>query len=145
MPRNLERYEGTGISQLEQWIKDVGYNDFDKLYLATVTSVPPNLKVKIDNWPIELEADDLIVAEHLTRHTRIVTITHDEGTSRDVGDMNPKPTDHDSEGDLYFRTEYLELKFEDVLKEGDRVLVASMNEGQTYVILDRVVRYSDGS
>ncbi|WP_413541963.1 DUF2577 family protein [Brevibacillus sp. WF146] len=33
------------------------------------------------------------------------------------------------------------MQFEDVLKAGDRVLVASMNDGQSYVILDRVRKY----
>lgn len=136
-----ERLEGSGASQLAQVIQKFGRNDFDKLELATVTSSPPELRIKVDNMPIELEADDLVVAEHLTRHTRIVTLTHEQDAERDVGDTVPFPKDNDSDGDLYRKLSYVELRFEDVLKTGDRVLVSSMNDGQTYAILERVVQY----
>ncbi|WNF07484.1 DUF2577 domain-containing protein [Brevibacillus borstelensis] len=136
-----DRLEGSGFSQLRQVIAQVGRNDYDKLELATVTSPPPALRIKIDNMPIELEADDLVVAEHLTRHTRIVTIRHEQDKERDVGDTVPFPRDNDSTGSLAWTYSYVEMQFEDVLKAGDRVLVSSMNDGQSYVILDRVRKY----
>lgn len=136
-----DRIEGSGASKLVQLIRQIGYNDFDRLELATVTSPPPDLRIKIDNMPIELEADDVLVAEYLTRHTRIVTIKHEQDAERDVGDTVPFPKDNDSDGDLYRKLSYVELQFEDVLKAGDRVLVSSMNDGQSYVILDRVRKY----
>ncbi len=139
-----DRLEGDGFSQLRQVVAEVGRNDYDKLELATVTAPPPALRIKIDNMALELEADDLVVAEHLTRHTRIVTITHEQDAERDVGDTEPKPRDNDSSGSLAWAHSYIELRFEDVLKPGDRVLVSSMNDGQTYVIKDRVVTY-DGA
>jgi hypothetical protein len=139
------RLEGSPESKFLQLIKKHGYNPYDKFELATVISAPPDLKIQIDNMPVVLEKDDVLVAEHLTRHKRIVTITHEEGKERNVGDKFPFPKDHDADGELYFKTEYLELQFEDVLKPGDRVIVASMNDGQSYVILDRLVVYNDGS
>nr|WP_269091478.1 DUF2577 domain-containing protein [Brevibacillus brevis] len=126
---------------MTQLIRTIGRNDFDKLELATVIAPPPELRIKIDNMTIELDAGDLVVCEHLTRHTRIVTITHEEGVARDVGDIVPFPKDHDSDGDQYRKLSYIEFQFEDVLKPGDRVLVSSMNDGQTYVIHDRVRQY----
>lgn len=138
---SMDRLEGSGVSQLRQAIASVGYNPYDKLELATVIASPPELRIKIDNMTIDLDADDLVVAEHLTRHTRIVTITHEQDAERDVGDIVPFPKDNDSDGDLYRKQSYVLMQFEDVLKPGDRVLVSSMNDGQTYVIHDRVKQY----
>lgn len=121
----------------------VGRNDFDKFETAIVIAPPPELRIRVDNMTIDLEADDVIVAEHLTRHSRIVTITHEQGKPRDVGDTVPFPTDDDTDGGLFRKQSYVTLQFEDVLKTGDRVIVASMNDGQTYVILGRVVRYGE--
>ncbi|WP_029100222.1 DUF2577 domain-containing protein [Brevibacillus thermoruber] len=137
-----DRIEGSGASQLVQLIRQIGYNDYDRFELATVVAPPPELRIKIDNMALELEADDVLVAEHLTRHTRIVTVKHEQDAERDVGDTEPKPRDNDSTGSLAWTYSYVELQFEDVLKAGDRVLVASMNDGQSYVILDRVVTYN---
>ncbi|MBU8715386.1 DUF2577 domain-containing protein [Brevibacillus parabrevis] len=136
-----DRLEGSGFSQLRQVIAQVGRNDYDKFELATVTSPPPELRIKIDNMSLELDHADLIVAQHLTRHTRIATITHEQGKERDVGDITPFPKDHDSDGDLHRKLSYIEFQFEDVLKPGDRVYVSSMNDGQTYVVHDKAVIY----
>ncbi|MCM3592507.1 DUF2577 domain-containing protein [Brevibacillus borstelensis] len=137
----MTRLEGSGVSQLKQMIARIGYNRFDRLELATVVSPPPDLRIRIDNMALDLEADDVLVAEHLTRHKRVVTIRHEQDAERDVGDTEPKPRDNDSTGSLAWTYSYVELQFEDVLKAGDRVLVASMNGEQTYLILDRVVMY----
>ena len=137
-----DRLEGSGVSRFAQEIKRLGYNDYDRFELATVVAPPPELRIKIDNMALELEADDVLVAEHLTRHKRIVTIKHEQDAERDVGDTEPKPRDNDSTGSLAWTYSYVEMQFEDVLKAGDRVLVASMNDGQSYVILDRVVTYN---
>ena len=134
-----DRLEGSGVSQLRQTIAKVGYNSYDKFELATVIAPPPERRIRVDNMTIDLEADDVIVAENLTRHTRIVTITHEQGKERDVGDTIPFPKDNDTDGGLYRKQSYVAFQFEDVLKAGDRVIVASMNDGQTYVILDRAV------
>ncbi|MGG4453221.1 DUF2577 domain-containing protein [Brevibacillus porteri] len=139
--KSSDRLEGSGFSQLRQAIERFGYNPYDKLELATVIASPPELRIKIDNMTIELDADDIVVCEHLTRHKRIATITHEQDKERDVGDITPFPKDNDSDGDLYQKLSYIEFQFEDVLKPGDRVLVSSMNDGQTYVILDRAVIY----
>lgn len=143
-PRGLDKLEGTGASQLVQLIQHFGYNKDVDIEIATVTSPPPALRIKIDNMPVELEADDLVVAEHLTRHTRIVTIRHSAGMPRDLGDTTGTDSvlvDGMTPGYSTFDYDFVELTFEDVLKPGDRVIVASINDDQTYVILDRAVTY----
>lgn len=106
--------EGNGASQLVQLMRIHGYNKDVNIELGTVTAAPPALKIMIDNMAIELEADDLIVAEQLTKHTRQIKLA---GGSAQV------------------------LEYQDELKVGDRVIVAEVDEGQTYIILDRVVFY----
>lgn len=116
------RLEGSPASKFAQLIGKFGYNDYDRFEFATVVSPPPAIRIKIDNVDgITFEADDLVVAEHLTKHKREVTFTYDtvDGVVTRTGEMT----------------------FDDELDPGDRVLVASMNDGQAYVILDRVVQY----
>jgi hypothetical protein len=108
-----ERLEGSGFSMLRQAIKYIGYNDFDRLELATVTSPPPELKIKIDNVPIEFDADDLIVAEHLTKYPLEI---EEDGIVRTISVKNE-------------------------LKPGDRVIVASASHGCRYYVIDRAVSY----
>lgn len=103
--------EGTPVSKLAQAIRSHGYNEFDRFDLATVTSVSPTL-VKVDGMSIVLDAFDLVIAEHLTDRTVIASI--------DGG-------------------EYVEVAIKSPLKDGDRVVVASMNGGNTYVVIDKAV------
>lgn len=114
-----------------------------RLELATVQTPPPNLSILIDGINKPFGKDFLMIAEHLTRHSRIVTIIHEEQKERNLGDKTEKDlldTDDDSPSPelTKFTYSFVELKFEDVLKKGDRVLVASV--GSRYYIIDRVVR-----
>lgn len=150
-----ERLEGNGFSQLRQVIAQVGYNDFDKIELATVLAPPPGLRIQIDNMKEPLEADDLIVAQHLTRHKRKITLTglHNtdilvEDAEQSAGGTYPKGTpinsidfDEFSVRKADITVTEAEIEYLDELAEGDRVIVSSMNDGQAYVILDRVVMY----
>lgn len=106
--------EGTGISKLALSIRKHGYTEFDRFELATVVSSPPAIRVRIDNDKIDLEAGDIVIAEHLTAHNRLVSINGNEAAT---------------------------LAFHDELQEGDRVVVVSMNAGQRFLILDRMVMY----
>lgn len=109
-----ERLEGDGVARLIQLMRRYGYNKDVDFKLATVTNAPPDLKIKVDNMKIELDRDDLIVAQYLTKHKRQVKI----------------------DGDTT-----VELEFQDELKPGDRVIVASANNGQLYIVLDKAVIY----
>jgi membrane protein implicated in regulation of membrane protease activity len=104
--------EGSGYTKLAQVIRLVGFNNFDRFELATVTQGAPNVRIKPDHTSFELEGNDLIIAEHLTDHT--ITFRYEDGTSATV-------------------------TLENGLKAGDRVIVASMNDGQMYVVIDRAV------
>lgn len=107
-----EILQGTGASRLAQMIGRMGYNEYDRFELATVTAALPTIRVKVDGMKIELDTSDVIIAERLTEHTRQVTING--GTLSEMVVKSP-------------------------LEVGDRVIVASANNGQSYVILDKAV------
>jgi Protein of unknown function (DUF2577) len=109
-----ERLEGSGAARLIQLIRQHGYNVDVNIEMATVTSAPPDLKIKVDNMKVELDRDDLVVAQYLTKHKRQVKING--GTT-------------------------VELEYQDELKPGDRVIVTSANNGQIYFVLDKAVTY----
>lgn len=109
-----DRLEGNGAARLIQLMRQHGYNKDVDIELATVTSAPPDLKIKVDNMKIELDRDDLIIAQYLTKHKRQVKI--DGGAT-------------------------VELEFQDELQIGDRVIVVSANNGQLYFVIDKAVIY----
>jgi len=155
--KETEELEGTGASLFVQLIRKFGYNKDINIELATVTADPPNLKIKIDNMPEELEKDDLIVAEHLTKHKRRIkltlpkfTLTAFETSSLNVDysssvsiDFNGLTMTGTGKGTTPDNTEseFAEIEFTDELKKGDRIIVAEIMEGQMYIILDRAVTY----
>ena len=106
------------------------------LVLGTMTQ---SKKVKLDNFKHEV---DCIFLEYVTRnHKRIVTLSHDEMTPRDLGDKTEYDhldTDDKSPPYTSYKHNFVELQFEDVLKIGDRVLVAIVNNGSDHVVLGRV-------
>jgi len=106
-----ELIEGNGYSQLKSIVKQIGYNKDVDIEFATVIAAPPSLRIQIDNMKIELDADDVVVAESLLKHTRKARINGGEP---------------------------VEIEFDGALAAGDRVIVASINKDQNYVILDRM-------
>lgn len=114
----MELVEGSGRAKLGHVIKMLGFNRDIDLELATVTGALPNIKIKIDNMPVELDVDDLIVCEHLTEHSRQVTISGSTSSA---------------------------ITFKSALSVGDRVIVASINKDQRYVVIDKVGRIGGGS
>lgn len=112
-----------------------------RIELATVIKPPPDLKILIDGMTEPIGKEFITVAEHLTRHKRIVTITHQEKAERDLGDK--KKEDFLDTDDLVapfssYKHNYVELQMEDVLKIDDKVLVLSA--ASAFYIIDRVVR-----
>ncbi|NHN31124.1 DUF2577 family protein [Paenibacillus agricola] len=103
--------EGSGYQKLANVIKKRGFNEFDKLEFATVISLIPTL-IKVDGMTENLDAYDLVFAESLTDHTRTVTIAGGVET---------------------------EMLVKSPLIVGDRVIVSSMNEGQTYFVIEKAV------
>jgi hypothetical protein len=123
---------------------------------GVVISAPPELSIKLmSNDKLIIPKQLLTVAEHLTRHERIVTLEHTEGTTRNLGDGQGK--DLVSGDGLIFRQsdereaphndissfkyEYIKLTFEDVLKPGDKVLVQTYSGGQKFHISDKLFSY----
>ncbi|SDE96888.1 Protein of unknown function [Fontibacillus panacisegetis] len=155
----MERIEGSGASQLVQLIRAIGYNSDITIELATVTAEPPELKIKVDHMNVELEKDDLIVAQSLTKYKRKVNLKSEGGTEISVTNLNPMapPFKFDpgaifvGQGTINFSgininsanqtIKEAELEFIDELKKDDRVIVVGINQGQTYIILDRAVMY----
>ena len=140
-------------------------NEYVGFELGTVISPSPDLVIKVDNLKVELSKQDLIICESLLTNTRIVSILSRPGTVRELGGINA--VDENSiyldNGTLNAHTDsisahahelesfelenagmemsYVELKFEESLAVGDRVLVQAVPGGQKYVIVDRVVKY----
>lgn len=110
-------------------------NEFNGFELATVIAPYPNLMIKVDGMKVELPAGNLVVCEKLLRNSRVVSLTSQPGTVRNLGDR----TAVNSANQASYA--YIELKFEDVLKPGDRILVQAALGGQKYIIIDRVVEY----
>lgn len=103
--------EGGPISQLKALIKSIGYNKDVDIEFATVLSPLPDIRIKIDNIPIELDANDVTVCEHLRDHKREVTINGGE---------------------------LVEMTVKSPLKAGDRVAVIGNDAAQIFVIVDRI-------
>lgn len=131
-----DRLEGSGASKMVQVIRKFGHNQDINIEFATVTSPPPNLKIKVDNMSIELDKDDLMVAEYLTKHKRKIKFTS-SSVAEAMSTEGFEPHVHDITS-LVLEGE---MEFIDELKAGERVIVANIDSGQTYVILDRAVSY----
>jgi len=131
------RIEGNGYSKMVQVIAGISKSSYDgvSLELATVTAPLPDIKVKIDGMTIELEKGDLVIAERLVSHHRNMKLTTKDltvnmtqaGTGPHTHDINEMAVNNST------------AEYADVLKPGDRVIIAGMAGGQTYVILDKAV------
>lgn len=129
-----EVVEGSGFAKLGGVIKSLGYNKDIDIEYATVISPLPKLRVQIDNMKIELEADDLTLAEHLTNHEREISFSFPvTGETKSAG--SPAHT-HSLEN---IAASSVKITVKSPLKVGDRVIVASIKDGQSYVVLDKAV------
>jgi hypothetical protein len=126
--------EGSGISQFKALVQTLGYNKDVDIEFATVTAAPPNLRIKIDNMPVELDVDDLVICEHLTEHTRKATISGGTIALTTTSAGDPSHTHQITS----FEVTDADVKFGTALAVGDRVIVASNETAQVYVILDRI-------
>lgn len=141
-----ERIEGSGASQLVQLIRTLGYNTDVTVEWATVIAPPPNISIQIDNMSVPLEKDDLIVVEALTKHTKKAKITGKNmtvsggsisGATNNTGHEHSIASLSISKADLEIKE--AEIEYDHELKKDDRVIVMGIHNGQTYIILGRVV------
>ncbi|MDO7787119.1 DUF2577 domain-containing protein [Desulforamulus aquiferis] len=120
---------------------------------AEVVSAPPNLQIRLkQDAKMIIPKELLVIAEHLTRHQRVITITHQENVVRHLGDGNASDmvsgdgliftvNDDGSSPLSGFAYSNVLMQYEDVLKVGDSVVIASFQGGQKFLILDRLVTY----
>lgn len=159
MRANIESNQ-TNAGKMRDLLAKIGYNRELFVESGIVISEPPDLKIEVDG-DIILEADDLIVAEHLAKHSRIVTIEPQvaeyeadsyitfgsshvseamsaEGLGPHVHDVTQITLDnvqHD------FLARHVRITYDDELKLGDRVLIIADDETDEYYVIDRVVEY----
>lgn len=147
MEKRLKR-EGSPYSKFVQMVGELGYNKSVNVEIATVTSAAPNLQITLDRDGLELDKDDLLVMEHLTRHQRVVSIDYNHPNTVELGDGSGETvSSRQNIGSTpsipyeQFEMKYATMTYEDVLKVGDRVAVVCLEEDMVYMVLDRVVRY----
>jgi len=107
----IEIPQGSGRAKLRGVLGALSKAAGTRIEFATVTAPAPSVRIKIDNMPIDLDAADLVICEHLAEHTRTAKIS------------GGAP---------------VEIEYEAALVAGDRVIVAEMPGGQYYVVLDRI-------
>lgn len=109
-------------------------NPVNILY-GTVTNVKP-LEVEIHS-KLKLTEEFLDVAEHLTRHERIVTIEHQESANRELGDKTEIDKLNTTYPSSSYKHNYVKLIFEDGLKKGEKVILVRMQGGHKFLVFDR--------
>lgn len=127
----MTQLEGSGASRLLQMFGG-DKTQPTTITNATIQSVSP-ISVRVDGDSIDTPEQGIIVAEHLTEHTRTVSFTG--GTvSGQVQDTYSGGGDLKSldivDGELTFKCD---------LKQGDKVIVAIVNDGQLVYVLDKAV------
>ncbi|KOS68375.1 hypothetical protein AEA09_07265 [Lysinibacillus contaminans] len=115
------------------------------IILGTVIESKP-LKIEVHSKLI-LTDEFLLVAEHLTRHERIVTVEYEFPKNFPKGQIGDELKQASSKrkniGDPYsnpyeiYEMKYAKLNFEDGLKEGDKVVMHRVQGGQKYYVSDR--------
>lgn len=126
---NNGKLEGNGAAKLIQLMRKNGYNKDLDIELATVIAPPPALVIRCNRDNMELDKDDLIIAEHLTEHVRTVSISGGSVT----GTVTPS-------GNLTtFTLTDATMTIKSPLRVGDQVIIVSANDGQLYYVLDKAV------
>ena len=108
--------------------------------LATVISPPPKLIIRVDNMPVNLQGDDLIVCEHLLEHSRTYSTSPKIANSEvsEWADSAPPKHNHTHSVEkltISNQTATIHTK----LQAGDRVAVQAFPGGQQYLVIDKVV------
>lgn len=149
--------KGSPASQLVQLIRCLAHNTDVTFELASVVAAPPELSIQIDNMSVPLEKDDLIVVESLTKYEKKIKLTSKgnaaiaetnqagmgitsiSGTNQN--DQHPHMIISVEVSDADLTIDEGTIEYDHELKKDDRILVACINKGQTYIILDRLVTF----
>ncbi|NIK67104.1 DUF2577 family protein [Paenibacillus sp. BK720] len=141
-------------------VKSIQAMKLPELMEAEVVSAPPDLKIKLrGSDKLIIPKELIVVAERLCRFTRKVNLTNSGGTTIGTqkfdGDTGVSSTfththpysvevglkDRDfslKEGEIHYINDD---KKDDVLKEGDKVMVIAFEGGQKFFVFDRIVTY----
>ncbi len=147
-------------------VKTIQAMKLPALMEAEVVADPPDLKIKLKgNDKLIIPKELIVVAEHLCRDKRMITITNKGNTdissqtfSGTTGNDNPvdpvtnTPHVHSFSVDVALskrnftltegEIQYLnDKKKEDLLKKGDKIMVISFEGGQKFFIIDRIFQY----
>lgn len=112
-------------------------NPVNLIYGTVIKSKPIEIEIHKD---LILTEEFLDIAEHLTRHERIVTIEHEEMASRKLGDKEEidfLDTDDKAYPATKYKHSYVKLIFEDGLKIKEKVVILRMQGGHKFLVIDR--------
>ncbi|MEN1969030.1 DUF2577 domain-containing protein [Lentibacillus sp. N15] len=101
---------------------------------GVVHSPPPNIQLRLkSSSKLIIPSEFIIVSEHLTRHTRTANITSSNISSSMASAGDPSHT----HGINSLTLRSAKIEFTDELKKGDKVMVAAVQGGQSFFIIDR--------
>lgn len=112
--RKRLQIEGSPAAKMVQIIREKGFNKEMSIEVGIVISPLPDIKIRIGSNELELDKDDLIVAEHLTEHTRLIAPI------------------------VIGNTTVSQITFKNCLKVGDKVTVVGDNDTQYYYVINKV-------
>jgi hypothetical protein len=99
-----------------------------------VVSSPPNIRLRLKrNSKLVIPSKFIIVPEHLKRHKRRANISSSNVSESMSSAGDPSHTHNITSITL----NNAEIEFTDELKVGDRVMVAAIQGGQSFFIIDR--------
>lgn len=143
----------SGAEKLRNAIKAISGDKGANIEYATVIAPPPALRIQIDGMKIELEEDDVIIPQSLTKHTRRVSVRSIDPVSVAFSDYTRTTQKSASSAETMdstyrdsfvfsgFETGEFEITYHDELKAGDRILVASWSSSSSNLccaVLDRI-------
>ncbi|WP_046214787.1 DUF2577 family protein [Paenibacillus wulumuqiensis] len=144
----IEKIDGGPVSQFRDLIKQVGHNRDTDVEFGTVLVGYPALSIQLDNAKFTLDADDVVVPQHLTNWTekiaikpQSVTIKLSEYTRQQQKTQSSSVMDAGMYADQIIGTleiAELEIEHQNELVAGDRLVIVSAGEGQRYFVLDRI-------
>lgn len=131
-----------GIRELARMLSERDNKEYSGPVIGTVLSPPPALTVQHPSG-IVLDKDDLVIAAHVLANTRIVTLVHQEGTVRQLGNgtgIDLTDTDDNQAPWTSFQYNNILCEFVDALALGDEVILVPTGDNQTFTLWDKAVR-----
>lgn len=105
-----------------------------QLVEGVVHSAPPNVQLMLkDNPKLIIPNKFIRISEHLTKHSRIANISSSDVSSSMTSAGDPSHV----HGINSMTLRNVKIDFADELKKGDKVMVAVIQGGQSFFIIDR--------